>query len=109
MLPVSSCAFTIVGMDELEISPLVALCLLDREPGVVMPALVRVLVLAVGSCHHHQLWQRFGQYPPVLLAFFELLLRPFLLVDIGARAKPLEDLTCFITHRQGTGDRKSTR
>src|SRR5258708_13593885 len=92
MLYESSGAFTIVGMDELEISPSVALCLLNREPGVVMPVLVRVLVPAVGSCHHHQLRQRFGQHPPVLLAFFELLLVPFLLVDVCGSAKPLDDL-----------------
>src|SRR5258708_3455942 len=98
MLPERSVAFTIIGMDELEISPSVALCLLKREPGVVTQALVRVLVPAVGSCHHHKLWHRFGQHAPVLLAFFDFLFSLFLVLDVGAGAKPLDDLTGFIAH-----------
>src|SRR5258708_22558606 len=98
MLQERSVASTIVGMDELEMSPSVALCLLKREPSVVTPAPVRVLELAVGTPRPHQLRHRFGQHPPVLLAFFDFLFSLFLVLDVNSGAKPFDDLACFITH-----------
>src|SRR5260370_37621565 len=99
MLPERSGAFPIIGMDERERSPSLALHVLNRDPEVVTPALVHILVQAVGARRPHQLWHRFGQHTPVLLAGFELLLGSFLVVDVGAGAKPLDDLACFITYR----------
>src|SRR5258707_474132 len=99
MLLVSSGAFTIVRMDKLEITPWVALCLLKPGIGILTPALIIVLEPAVGSCHYHQLRQRFGQHAQVLLAGFEPLLSPFLLLNIGAGAKPLDELALGIFER----------
>src|SRR5258708_31207913 len=98
MLRERSDAFTIIGMNELEISPSVALELLKRESEVVTPALVHILVQVVWALRPHQLWHRFGQHTPVLLAFFELLLLSFLVLDVGTGAKPSGNLADFITH-----------
>src|SRR5258708_36669744 len=109
MLYERSCTFTIVGMEELEISPSVVLYSLNREPGVVTPALVRVLVLAVGSCHHHQLRQRFGQHAPVLLTGFELLFGSFLVLDVGAGAKPVQGHALCISLRHASSKKPAIR
>src|SRR5262249_61021297 len=99
MLQVNSAAFPIIGMDELEMSPWVALDVLKREPGVVTPALVYILILAVGSSHPHELRHRLGQHTQALLAFFELLFCSLLLLDIGAGANPLHDLALGVFER----------
>jgi len=93
MLPVRSVAFLIIRMDELQIRScvLVVLHLLKCEAGVVTPVLVHILVPAVGSYHPHELRQRFGQHVQALPACFELLLRPFVLLDIGVGPHPVQD------------------
>src|SRR5581483_1528944 len=92
-------------MDELQISScvFVALYLLKCESCVVTPALVGILMPTIGPCHPHKLRQRFGQHAQALPAFFELLLRPFLLVDIGTGAKPAQDRPVAIFEWDASG------
>src|SRR5437899_2636656 len=76
MLPESLVACTIIRVDELEMVP--SLYLFRREPSVVTPALVRVLMQAVGLGCPHELWHCLGKDAKVLLVGFELLLRSLL-------------------------------
>src|SRR5690349_5537884 len=87
MLPKRSVAIPIIGMENREIRPLVALYLLKRQPGVVTPALVRVLEMSIGSFRPYHLRHCFGQHTPVLLTGFDSLFSLFLLIDVSAGAK----------------------
>src|SRR5690348_7224352 len=60
-------------------------------------SLIRVLKTTIRSHGPHQVWYCFGQYPPVLLTFFELLLRLFLLIDVGAGTNPVQDRALCIS------------
>src|SRR5258708_6251371 len=99
-MPKSQNTFSLLRMQEL--TPSMALELLKSGMRILTIALITVIKTVIWSSGPHQLRHRFGQHAPVLLAGFEPLLRPFLLVDIGARAKPLDELACFITYRERT-------
>src|SRR5258708_36100729 len=98
-MPKSQNTFSLLRMQEL--TPSMALELLKSGMRIRTIALITVVQTVIGSRGPHQLRHRFGQHAQVLLAGFEPLPRPFLLVDIGAGAKPLDDLTGFIAHRHG--------
>ncbi len=82
-----------------ELTPAMALQLLKRGMRILTIALITVVQTVIWSRGPHQLRHRFGQHAQVLLAGFELLLRSFLLLDIGAGAKPLDDLALGIFER----------
>src|SRR5258708_7532146 len=84
-------------------APSIALQLLWPCLEVVDIPLIQVLYIPVRSFNPDELRHRFGQHSPVLLAFFELLLGSLLVLDIGGSPKPLDDLACFIMHRERTG------
>src|SRR5260370_1337242 len=56
-----------------------------------------------------QLSHCFGQHAPVLLAFFELLFRSFLIVDVGTGATPVQDRTLGISLRHASGKKPAIR
>src|SRR6266851_5162435 len=89
--------FIILRMQEL--TPSMALELLKSGMRILTIALITVVKTVICSRGPHQLRQRLGQHAQVLLAGFELLLRSFLLLDIGAGAKPLDDLALGIGER----------
>src|SRR5258706_7553 len=101
MLPKSERTFSILRMQEL--TPSIALQLLQSGMGIRTIALITVVQTVIWSSGPHELRHRFGQHAPVLPAGFELLLRPFLLVDVSAGTKPLNDLACFIAYRHAAG------
>ncbi len=76
-----------------------ALELLKSGMCILTIALITVVKTVIWSSGPYQLRHRFGQHAQVLPAFFEPLLSPFLVLDVGAGAKPLHDPTCFITYR----------
>src|SRR5215471_15228710 len=73
-----------------------------RGPAVIKPALARVLVLAIGADRPHELWHRFGQHAPVLLAGLELLFGAFLRINVGAAANPPYNRALLILVRHGS-------
>src|SRR5258708_9833870 len=97
MLSKSDRTFSILRMQER--TPSIALELLKSGMRILTIALITVVKTTIWPCRPHELRHRFGQHAPVLLAGFELLLSPFLLLNIGAGAKPLDDLTRFIAYR----------
>src|SRR5438034_6358488 len=96
-MPKSHNTFIILRMQEL--TPSMALELLKSGMRILTIALITVVKTVNWSSGPHQLRHRFGQHMQVLLAGFELLLRSFLLLDIGAGAKPLDDLALGIFER----------
>src|SRR5215831_6795665 len=82
-----------------ELTPSMALQLLQSGMRILTIALITVVKTVIWSSGTHQLRHRFGQHAQVLLAFFELLLRSFLLLNIGAGAKPLHDLALGVCER----------
>src|SRR5258707_501549 len=90
-LPRSQGAFAVIGVDGLE--PAVALGLLGGHVGIVTPASVTVVTRAIGAHDPDKGGVGIDQAPDVVfgLLFF---------MNMGAGAKPLEDLTAFIAHRQ---------
>src|SRR5258706_16230893 len=97
MMPKSERTFSLLRMQEL--TPSIALQLLQSGMGILTIALITVVQTVIGSRGPHQLGHRFGQHTQVLLAFFETLLRSLLLLNIGAGAKPLHDLALGICER----------
>jgi hypothetical protein len=69
----SSLKISILRMHEL--APSIAQQLLLRGMVIVTTPLINVVKTAICLCNSHQLRERFSQQTPVLLAFFELLLR----------------------------------
>src|SRR5258706_7404876 len=100
-MPKSHHTFSLLRMQEL--TPSMALELLKSGMRILTIALITVVQTVIWSSGPHELRHRFGQHPPALLAGFELLLRPFLLVDVSAGTKPLNDLACFIAYRHAAG------
>src|SRR5258708_6394315 len=101
MLSKSERTFSLLRMQEL--TPSIALELLKSGMRILTIALITVVKTTIWPCRPHELRHRFGQHAPVLPAFFEPLFGSFLLLNIGAGAKPLDDLTGFIAHRHGAG------
>ncbi len=93
-LPRVQGALSVIGVDGLE--PAVPLVLLGGHGGIVTPAPVTVFTRAVGVRQPDKLGDGIDQDPQFV---FGLLF----VMNIGVGAKPLDDLACFIAHRQGAG------
>src|SRR5260221_11624461 len=98
-MPKSQNPFSLLRMQEL--TPSMALELLRRGTSIVITSVIPVLKPVIWSRGPHELWHRFGQHAPILLAFFELLLSPFLLLNIGAGANVFQDRALRIGERHG--------
>src|SRR5260370_16897327 len=98
-MPKSQNTFSLLRMQEL--TPSMALELLKSGMRILTIALITVVKTVIWSSGPHELRHRFGQHAPVLLAGFELLLSPFLLLYIGAGANIFEDRTLRICERHG--------
>src|SRR5260221_14643968 len=97
MLSKSHRTFSILRMQER--TPSIALELLKSCMRILTIVLITVVKATIWPGRPHELRQCFGQHAPVLLAGFDSLFSPFLVLDIGAGTKPPDDLTCFITYR----------
>src|SRR5260221_12707176 len=86
-----------------KLAPPMAQCLLRRSTRVVIIALIKVHRRAIWLNGPHELRHRFGQHTRVLLAGFDPLLRPFLVLDVGAGAKPFEGRALIILVWHGSG------
>src|SRR3989442_411489 len=98
-MPKSQNPFSLLRMQEL--TPSMALELLKSGMRILTIALITVVKTVIWSSGPHQLRHRFGQHAQVLLAFFELLLSPFLLLNIGAGANVFQDRALRIGERHG--------
>src|SRR5437899_2176932 len=72
-------------------------------------ALIAVVNTAIWRRRPHQLWHRFGQHAPVLLAFFELLFGSFLVLNIGAGTNPVQDRALGISLRHASDQKPAIR
>src|SRR5437016_2160000 len=99
-MPKSHHTFSLLRMQEL--TPSMALELLKSGMRILTIALITVVKTVIWSSGPHQLWHRFGQHAPVLLAGFEPLLRSFLVIDVGAGANPFQGGSLRILVRHGS-------
>src|SRR5437588_1914882 len=107
LMPKSHYTFNILRMHELP--PSIALQLLKSGMRIFTIVLITVVQTAIGSRCPDELRYRFGQHAPVLPAFFELLLRPFLLLNIGAGANPVQDRALSISLRHASDQKPAIR
>src|SRR5258706_4348288 len=98
-MPKSQNPFSLLRMQKL--TPSMALELLKSGMRILTIALITIVQTVIWSSGPHELRHRFGQHMPVLLAFFELLLGPFLLLNIGAGANVFQDPALRICERHG--------
>src|SRR5258708_32246296 len=82
-------------------TPSMALELLKSGMRILTIALITVVKTVIWSSGPHELRHRFGQHAQVLLAGFEPLLSPFLLLNIGAGANVFQDRALGICERHG--------
>src|SRR5258708_33490410 len=68
----------------------------------VVPPLIPLRHRSIWLRGPHQLRHRFGQHTPVLLASFQPLLSPFLLINVSARPHPVEDRALRILVRDAS-------
>src|SRR6266446_4994876 len=99
-MPKSQNPFSLLRMQEL--TPSIALELLKSGMRILTIALITVVKTVIWSRGPHQLRHRFGQHAQVLLAGFQLLLRPFPIIDVGTGAKPVEDCALRILVRDAS-------
>src|SRR5260221_8811533 len=99
MMP--DCQGVLIILRVQKLAPSMAQCLFGGGTTIVIPTVIPVLKQGIWSRCPHELWYRFGQHAPILLAFFELLLSPFLLLNIGAGANVFQDRALRIGERHG--------